>query len=151
MGSIIKPLTVAAALDSGLVNEYTTYNDTGSITINGYKVSNYDKRARGPNTQLQEILSQSLNVGIAFLVEKMGGNLFSEYFHNFGIGEYTGIDLPNEASGLVANLDTKVDVDSVTAGFGQGIAITPIQTIRALATLGNGGKLITPILSKDSI
>lgn len=151
MGSIIKPLTVAAALDSGLVNEYTTYNDTGSITINGYKVSNYDKRARGPNTQLQEILSQSLNVGIAFLVEKMGGNLFSEYFHNFGIGEYTGIDLPNEASGLVANLDTKVDVDSVTAGFGQGIAITPIQTIRALATLGNGGKLITPHIVKKIV
>ncbi len=151
MGSIIKPLTVAAALDAGVVNEYTTYNDTGSILINGYKVSNYDKRARGPNTPLQEILSQSLNIGIAFLVQKMGGGLFSEYFHNFGIGEYTGIDLPNEASGLVANLNTHVDVDSVTAGFGQGIAITPIQTIRALSILGNGGKLITPHIVKKII
>lgn len=149
MGSIIKPLTVAAALDSGLVNENTTYNDTGTIMLSGYRVSNYDKRARGPNTPLQEILSQSLNVGIAFLVQKMGGEKFSEYFHRFGIGEYTGIDLPNESSGLISNLDSHVIVDSVTAGFGQGIAITPVQTIRALASLGNGGKLVTPHIVKS--
>ncbi|MEA4910738.1 MAG: penicillin-binding protein 2 [Candidatus Elulimicrobiales bacterium] len=144
MGSIIKPLTVAVALDMGLVNESTTYNDTGSIVLNGYRVSNYDKVARGPNTPLQKILSDSLNVGIAFLVEKIGGSNLSEYFHKFGFGEYTGIDLPSEASGLVSNLDSKVAVDLVTAGFGQGIATTPIQTIRALAVLGNGGKLVTP-------
>lgn len=149
MGSIIKPLTVAAALDSGIVNENTTYNDTGTVMLSGYRVSNFDKRARGPNTPLQEILSQSLNVGIAFLVQKMGGEKFSEYFHRFGIGEYTGIDLPNESSGLVANLDSNVIVDSVTAGFGQGIAITPIQTVRALAALGNGGKLVTPHVVKS--
>lgn len=146
MGSIIKPLTVAASLDAGLVNENTTYNDTGSIILNGYRVSNYDKKARGPNTPLQQILSQSLNVGIAFLVEKMGTETLSQYFHKFGLGDYTGIDLPNEAHGLVSNLDSHILVDSVTAGFGQGIAITPIQTVRALAVLGNGGKLVTPHL-----
>ena len=149
MGSIIKPLTVAAALDAGIVDESTTYNDTGTVVLSGYKVSNFDKAARGPNTPIQEILSQSLNVGIAFLVQKMGGDKFSEYFHRFGLGEYTGIDLPNETSGLVANLDSNIVVDSVTAGFGQGIAITPIQTIRALATLGNGGKLVTPHVVKS--
>ncbi len=149
MGSIIKPLTVAAALDSGLVNENTTYNDTGTVVLNGYKVSNFDKMARGSSTPLQEILSQSLNVGIAFLVQKMGGDLFSQYFHQFGIGEYTGVDLPNESAGLVSNLDSHVIVDSVTAGFGQGIALTPIQTIRALAILGNGGKLVTPHVVKS--
>jgi cell division protein FtsI (penicillin-binding protein 3)/stage V sporulation protein D (sporulation-specific penicillin-binding protein) len=149
MGSIIKPLTVAAALDSDTVTESTTYNDTGSITLNGYTIYNFDKKARGPNTPLQQILSQSLNVGIAFLVQKMGNDKLSDYFHKFGIGDYTGIDLPNESSGLVANLDSDVVVDSVTAGFGQGIAITPIQTIRALATLGNGGILVTPHIVKS--
>ncbi len=144
MGSIIKPLTVAIALDMDLVNEGTTYNDTGTITLSGYKISNYDKRARGPNTPLQKILSESLNVGIAFLVQKMGGENLAEYFHKFGFGEYTGIDLPAEASGLVDNLDSRVAIDLVTAGYGQGIATTPIQTIRALAVLGNGGKLVTP-------
>ena len=149
MGSIIKPLTVAAALDSNTVSENTTYYDAGSVMLNGYKVSNYDGKARGPNTPLQQILSQSLNVGIAFLVEKMGNANLSNYFHNYGLGDYTGIDLPNEAHGLVANLDSNVLVDSVTAGFGQGIALTPIQTIRALATLGNGGKLVNPHVVKS--
>ena len=149
MGSIIKPLTVAAALDSNVANEKTTYYDAGTLILNGLKVSNFDKRARGANTPIQQILSQSLNVGTAYLVQKMGGETLSQYFRKFGLGEYTGIDLPNEASGLTGNLDTHILVDSVTAGFGQGIAITPIQTIRALAALGNGGELVTPHVVKS--
>lgn len=145
MGSIIKPLTMAAAIDSGAVNEATTtYNDTGFRDLNGYKVKNFDGKPRGPGTTMQAILDQSLNVGIVFLVEQLGAKRFQEYFKQYGLGEETGIDLPGEASGLTKNLDSKVFVDSATAGFGQGIAITPIQTIRALATLGNGGKLVDP-------
>lgn len=144
MGSIIKPLTVATALDLNLIDENSTYNDTGSVVFNGYRIYNYDKRARGTNTSIQKILSESLNVGIAYLVEKMGQDNFREYFYRFGFGEYTGIDLPSETDGLVDNLDSKIMIDTVTAGYGQGIATTPIQTIRALATLGNGGRLVTP-------
>ncbi|HCC05821.1 TPA: hypothetical protein DEP94_00430 [Candidatus Nomurabacteria bacterium] len=144
MGSIIKPITMASALDAGAVNEQTTYNDTGFRDLNGYKVKNFDGKARGPNTPIQTILDKSLNVGTVFLVEQLGAKKFAEYFKEFGIGEDTGIDLPSEASGLTKNLDSKVFVDSATAGFGQGIAITPIQTIRALAVLGNGGVLVNP-------
>lgn len=144
MGSIIKPLTMAAALDSGAVTEDTTYNDTGFRELNGYKVRNFDSQARGPGTSMQLILDKSLNIGIAFLVEQLGTSRFHQYFKSYGLGEETGIDLPGEASGLTKNLDSNVLVDNVTAGFGQGIAITPIQTIRALAVLGNGGKLVNP-------
>lgn len=144
MGSIIKPITVASALDAGVVNESTTYNDTGSRKLDGYTVRNYDGGARGPNTAIQTILDKSLNIGIVFLVEQLGIQNFQDYFKKFGFGTETGIDLPSESSGLTKNLDSKVFVDSATAGFGQGIAITPIQTIRALAVLGNGGKLINP-------
>jgi stage V sporulation protein D (sporulation-specific penicillin-binding protein) len=145
MGSIIKPLTMAAAIDSGAVDEATTtYNDTGFRDLNGYKVRNFDSKPRGPGTTMQAILSQSLNVGIVFLVEQLGTKRFQQYFKQYGLGDETGIDLPGEASGLTKNLDSNVFVDSATAGFGQGIAITPIQTIRALATLGNGGKLVNP-------
>jgi cell division protein FtsI (penicillin-binding protein 3)/stage V sporulation protein D (sporulation-specific penicillin-binding protein) len=145
MGSIIKPITMAAALDAGVVDEDTTYNDLGVRNLDGYKVRNYDGKARGV-VGIQKILDQSLNVGIVFLVEKLGGERLADYFKKFGIGEESGIDLPNEASGLTRNLDSKVFVDSATAGFGQGIAITPIQTIRALAMLGNGGKLVNPYI-----
>lgn len=145
MGSIIKPITMASAIDSHAIDEQkTTYNDTGFRDLNGYKVRNYDGKPRGKNTSMQMILDKSLNVGIVFLVEQLGRERFQDYFKKFGIGSETGIDLPGEASGLTKNLDSKVFVDSATAGFGQGIAITPIQTIRALAVLGNGGKLVSP-------
>jgi cell division protein FtsI/penicillin-binding protein 2 len=143
MGSIIKPLTMASALDSGVVSEETTYYDTGFRDLNNYKVRNYDEKARG-TTKMQTILDKSLNVGIVFLVEQLGIKRFQDYFNKFGIGEETGIDLPNEAGGLTKNLKSNVLVDSATAGFGQGIAITPIQTIRALSALGNGGYLPAP-------
>lgn len=144
MGSIIKPLTMASAIDSGVISETTTYNDTGFRDLNGYKVRNFDGKPRGKNTSMQLILDKSLNVGIVFLVEQLGIKRLQEYFKKFGLGQETGIDLPSEASGLTKNLDSNVFVDNATAGFGQGIAVTPIQTIRALATLGNGGKLVTP-------
>jgi len=145
MGSIIKPITMASAIDSGVVNENaTTYDDKGFRDLNGYKVRNFDGKARGKNTSMQAILDQSLNVGTVFLVEQLGAKRFQSYFKKFGIGSETGIDLPTESSGLTKNLDSNVLVDSATAGFGQGIAISPIQTIRALAVLGNGGKLVSP-------
>ena len=144
MGSILKPLTIAAALDSGVIDENTTYHDNGIVEINGFKISNYDKKARGINTSIQTILDKSLNVGIAFVVQRMGKQTLSKYFHKYGFGRETGVDLPGEVPGLVNNLDSNVTVDSVTAGFGQGIAVTPIGTIRALAALGNGGKLVNP-------
>ncbi|MBP6888315.1 MAG: penicillin-binding protein 2 [Candidatus Pacebacteria bacterium] len=150
MGSIIKPITMAAALDAGAVTLTTTYTDTGFRDLNGYKVRNFDGKARGPGTGMQTILDKSLNVGIVFLVEQLGIDRFQSYFKKFGIGEETGIDLPGEASGLIKNIESKVFVDNATAGFGQGIAITPIQTVRALAALGNGGKLVTPHVT-DSI
>jgi stage V sporulation protein D (sporulation-specific penicillin-binding protein) len=143
MGSIIKPLTMASALDAGAVNEDTTYIDTGFRDLNGYKVRNFDGKARG-KTDMQTILGKSLNVGTVFLVEQLGQEKFQGYFKKLGFGQETGIDLPNESKGLTRNLDSNVFVDSATSGFGQGIAITPIQTIKALAALGNGGVMVDP-------
>ena len=150
MGSIIKPLTVAAALDSGVVNEFSLYYDTGCQTLNNKTFCNYDGRARG-TVQIQEILSQSLNTGVSWLVSQLGRDRFRQYFYDFGINSETGIDLPNEATPLVSNLQVKRDLEYAQASFGQGIAISPIQTIRALAALGNGGKLVQPHLLKEII
>ncbi len=147
MGSIIKPLTMAAGLDSGAITADTSYYDSGFVTSDGATISNYDGRGRG-KVKMQEILSQSLNTGAAFIVEEMGTDVFREYFLNYGIGEETGIDLPNEGVGLVSNLESPRTLEYLTASFGQGIAMTPIATVRALSTLANGGKLVTPHLGK---
>jgi cell division protein FtsI/penicillin-binding protein 2 len=146
-GSTIKALTMAAGLDSQAVTAETTYYDGGSIDLDTFTIRNFDGRGRG-TVPMQEVLNQSLNTGVAWIVDQMGKEDFREYFLNFKIGSETGIDLPNEAFGLIENLNSPRDVEYATASFGQGIAMTPIAATRALATLGNGGKLVTPHLVK---
>jgi len=146
-GSTIKALTMAAGLDSGVIVPSTTYYDAGFLTLDKYTIRNYDGRGRG-TVPMQEILNQSLNTGVSWVVTQMGKDSFREYFKSLKLGSETGVDLPNEAYGLVANLDSPRDVEYATASFGQGIALTPIAVTRALAALGNGGNLVTPHLVK---
>lgn len=146
MGSIVKALTMAAGIDAGAVTRDTTYYDAGHIERDGFTISNYDGKGRG-TVDMEEVLKQSLNTGAAFVESKMGNDVFAQYMRNYGIGEETGIDLPNESAGLTDNLNSPRDVEYATASFGQGIAITPIATVRALATLANGGVLVTPHLA----
>lgn len=137
-GSTMKPLTVAAALDAKVIQPTDTYTDTGTIVIDTKRISNFDGKARGV-VSMQEVLSQSLNVGIAHIVQKMGADTLRSYFTKFGLLEETGIDLPSEASPLIKNLESPRTVEYVTAGFGQGIAVTPIAMARALSALANHG------------
>lgn len=143
LGSIIKALTMAAGLDSGAVSPGTTYYDSGELELDTFTIRNYDGRGRG-TVDMQEVLNQSLNTGVSFIVRTMGKQRFREYFKSLKLGSETGIDLPNETYGLIANLDSPRDVEYATASFGQGIALTPIAAVRALSTLGNGGTLVTP-------
>ncbi len=145
MGSIIKPIGMAIGLDTGAIAPSTTYYDAGSVEVDGYTIRNYDGAGRGTVT-MQEVLGQSLNTGMAFVVRAVGAKKFGERLKQFNLGEETGIDLPNEAHGLVDNLESPRVVEYITASFGQGIALTPIETVRALAALGNGGRLVTPHL-----
>ncbi len=148
MGSIIKPLTMSAGIDTGAVTPKTTYFDTGSVTLNGKTISNYDGKGRGL-IPMQEVLNQSLNTGAAFVVKTMGKEKFLKYMFDFGLGEKSGIDLPNEAAGLVDNLNSPREIEPTTASFGQGIAISPVVTVRALSVLANGGTLIYPHIVKE--
>ncbi len=148
MGSIVKALTVAAGLDSGAITAKTTYYDGGSIDLNTFTIRNFDGRGRG-TVDMQEVLNQSLNTGVAYIVDAMGKDAFRDYFNKLKIGSETGIDLPGEAHGLVRNLESPRDVEYATASFGQGIALTPIAMTRALSTLGNGGVMITPHIAKE--
>jgi cell division protein FtsI/penicillin-binding protein 2 len=147
MGSIVKPLVMAAAIDIGAVTPQTTYFDAGSVQIQDKLINNFDKRGRG-TASMQDVLNQSLNTGMVFVQQKMGKTAFKEYMlDRYKIGEKTGIDLPGEVKGLVSNLNTPYDVNYATAAFGQGIATTPINIVRGFATIANGGTLITPHLA----
>ncbi len=149
MGSIIKPLTLAAGIDAGVITADTTYDDKGFRIFNTKRISNFDGKARGV-VKMQEVLSQSLNTGTVFTMERLGKERFRSYFKSYGFDTETGIDLPNEGVGRLDNLETSRDIEYATASFGQGISMTPIATVRALATLANGGLLVTPHIIKQT-
>ncbi len=150
MGSIIKPLSIAAGLDTGAIDRNTTYYDAGFLDMSGYTIKNFDGKGRG-TVPIQEVLNQSLNTGVAFAVKKMGRENFRKYFKSLEFDKETGIDLPSETHGLTSNLDSPRDLEYATASFGQGIAMTPIEVTRALASLGNGGMLVTPHLAETIV
>lgn len=149
MGSIMKPLTMAAAIDVNAVSPRTTYNDRGCVSKSGAKFCNFDLKGRGV-VDMQEVLSQSLNTGVSFVVDRMGNETFAQYVQKFQLGEETGIDLPNEAAGNIRALfvEGAADIDFASASFGQSIAVTPIAMIRALSALANDGKLPEPHIVK---
>ncbi len=148
-GSVVKPLVMAGALDAGVVTAKTTYNDTGSVIVEKKEIFNFDKKGRGPNTTMQEVLNQSLNTGMVYVEQKLGKERLRDYLLSYGIKEKTGIDLPNETSGLVNNLNSPREIEYANAAFGQGIALTPVELIRALASLSNGGNLVVPHIVKE--
>ncbi len=143
-GSIMKPITMAAALDAGVVTPETTYNDTGCISVSGANICNWDLKARGV-VSVNQIIMQSLNVGAAWLATRLGQDDFRSYFTTL-FGQKTGIDLPNESGALIGNLAKSQQVGYATAAFGQGIAVTPMQMVRALGALANGGAMVKPHL-----
>lgn len=148
LGSVFKPLTIAAALDAGVITPETDYIDEGFVQIADVRISNYDRKARGKTT-IQGILNESLNTGAVFVQKKLGKEKFLDYFERYGLDTKTDIDLPFEAVGDMSNLNTNRDVEFASASFGQGLAVTPIEFVRAVSALANGGFLITPYIVEN--
>ncbi len=143
-GSIMKPLTMTSALDAGAITSQTTYNDTGCITVSTARICNWDLRPRGI-IPMEQIILQSLNVGASWVATQLGQDKFRDYFTKL-FGTKTNIDLPNEGRALLSNLSTTQQVNFDNMSFGQGIAVTPVQMIRALGAIANDGVMVQPHL-----
>ena len=144
MGSIMKPIIMGIALDQGAITANTKYNDAGFIKVGDRTIRNFDHKGRGNGVTMQTVLNQSLNTGMVFTMSRMDRGAFRDQFTKFGFGEKTGIDLPAEIGGITGNLKSNREVEYANISFGQGIAVTPIGMVRAMAALANGGKLIEP-------
>lgn len=142
-GSTLKAVTVAAALERGLVTPTTTYNDVGFAVIGGRRLNNALGRAWGPTTVTQ-VLERSANAGAVFVGSKLGAERLHDALSAFGFGRATGVDLAGEQSGALRPLAEWYPVDVGTAAFGQGLAVTPLQLAAAYAAFANGGILYRP-------
>lgn len=149
MGSVFKALTVAIGIDSRSIHKNDTYNDLGKLEIDKRIISNYDGKARGPNTTIQEILAKSLNIGAVYVLLETGLGTYKDYIDSLNLRGITRIDLPKEVPGLLDNLETNRTIEYATASYGHGIAVTPISAIRSFATLANGGFLVQPYVTKE--
>ena len=144
-GSVLKVLTMAAALDSGTVRPDTPFLDTGSIQVGGITIQNWNRDAWGQQNMLG-CLQHSLNVCLAWVSTQMGSQSFYGYMERFGLGHQTGIDLAGEAVGrLKVPGDTDwYPVDLGTNAFGQGVSVTPLQMLMAVSAIANEGRMVTP-------
>lgn len=149
-GSVMKLITMAAALDSGIVTPQSTYYDAGILEVGGHKTYNWDRSAPG-QTDMTTLLSRSLNVGAATLALQMGAEQFYDYIQAFGFGRPLGIDLMSEANGQLPLPGDAYWTEAflATTAYGQGIAVTPLQMISAVAALANDGYLMQPYLVQE--
>ncbi|OGF35165.1 hypothetical protein A2482_00540 [Candidatus Falkowbacteria bacterium RIFOXYC2_FULL_48_21] len=142
-GSVYKPITMAMALNAGVVDPFSGYNDTGQVVFGKHTIRNSDLKAHGWQT-MTNVLEFSLNTGAVYVARKVGIDDFKRYSQEFGFGKQTGIDLCSESEGSLKSLDEKGEIYLATASFGQGITTTPIQLLRAYGAIVNDGKLMQP-------
>ncbi len=154
-GSVFKVITMAAALDSGVAEPSTTYNDATGVywVANSWPIYNWDSGAWGVQ-DMTGCMKYSLNVCLAHVaVDLLEEDRFYEYLQSFGFGRSTGIDLASEANYplRLPNNNQWVEIDLATNSFGQGIAVTPIQMVTALSAVANDGMMMTPHVVRSVI
>lgn len=147
-GSTFKIITLTASIEEKTVDLLSdTFYDGGSVNVEGARIKCWRHGGHGAQTYLQ-VVQNSCNPGFVSLGQKLGKERLFKYINNFGFGKKTGIDLNGEASGILFNLDKVGPVELATSSFGQGISVTAIQQITAVAAAINGGRLYKPYIVK---
>ena len=148
-GSVMKLVTMSAGIEEKVITPDTAFIDHGTVMIDGVMIHNWNFQGPGRETMTQ-VLINSANVGAAYVSGLLGPDRFYKYVEAFGFGKPTGIDLPGEASGYFRTPKDPAwtRIDLATNAFGQGIAVTAIQMITAVAAIANGGVLMKPMVVK---
>ena len=154
-GSTFKILTMAATLEESTANENSRFYCGGSCTVDGERIKCWKSIGHGSQT-LAEGLANSCNCVFVDLALRLGVDTFYNYFSDFGLGQKTGVEISGESAGIIMNKSTAKRVDLARMGFGQAIAVTPLQLITAVCSAVNGGTLYKPymiekIVSPDGI
>lgn len=147
-GSVFKIVVMAAALDAGVIQPDTKCEAcSGALRVDKYLIETWDKKYY-PDSTMTDIIVHSDNVGMVFVGQKLGADTLYDYLDKFGLGRLTGVDLQGEVTPKLRDKGTWNIVDLATASFGQGVALTPIQLIKAVSIIANGGYVVTPQVVK---
>lgn len=145
-GSILKVVVMAAGLDAGVVRPETTCDIcSAALKVDKYFIKTWNDKYH-PDISMTDVIVDSDNVGMSFVGQKLGADALYDYLSKFGIGKKTGIDLQGEIAPKLREKGTWNVVDLATASFGQGVAVTGIEMVRAVSVVANGGYLVTPKL-----
>jgi cell division protein FtsI/penicillin-binding protein 2 len=144
-GSVYKVLTMAAALDAGVIKPDTMFLDTGTFEIGGATIHNWNGGAWGYQDMIG-CMKYSLNVCLAWVASELGAGKFYSYMKSFGIGSLTGIELAGEVTGRLKQPGDNdwYEAELGTNAFGQGVSVTPVQMLMAVSSFANEGKMMTP-------
>jgi stage V sporulation protein D (sporulation-specific penicillin-binding protein) len=143
-GSIFKPIVMSAGLDAGVITPDTVCDICqGPVKVDKYSIETWNNHYF-PNSTMTDVIVHSDNVGMTFVGGKLGMDKLYDYITKFGFGKLTNIDLQGEASPKLREKGNWNIVDQATATFGQGIAVTPIQMLKAIGIIANHGKNVQP-------
>ena len=148
-GSTFKILTAAAALDSGVTTPEDGFYCSGKIKVDGDTIKCWGSPHKAET--MAQALQNSCNPVFVELALRMGAQRFYQYLHAFGLGSKTNIDLQGEESGILIPVNSVKNVDLARIGFGQSVAVTPIQMLTAACSVLNGGRLMRPYLLKEAV
>ena len=149
-GSVFKPIVGCMGLTEGIISPDTMFQDNGSIKVADRTIHNWDGEGMGL-VPFYQIIKFSINTGMVQLGMQLGAERMIEYSKKFGFGKPTGIDLPGEESGILYEAKNMYEPDVATMAIGQGIAVTPLQMLRAICAVANGGELIEPYIIKKVV
>lgn len=144
-GSVFKPIVGCMGLSENIITPQTVFEDKGSIKIADRIIRNWDGEGRG-QVPFEDIIKYSINTGMVQLGMQLGANQMIDYSKKFGFGQPTGIELPGEESGILYRPEDMYEPDIATMAIGQGIAVTPLQMLRAICAIANGGELLEPYI-----
>lgn len=149
-GSTWKPMMIAAAIEEKAYKPDDMFDEECTKEVSNYTIKNWDNKCEGKIT-ITRILEKSSNIGMVYTGEKLGEKKLYDYLKKYGIGEYTDIDLQGEVPGILRAEKDFYPIDYATATFGQGMAVTPIQLVRAFSSIINGGKLMRPYVVQEVV
>ncbi|MBI2617058.1 penicillin-binding protein 2 [Candidatus Gottesmanbacteria bacterium] len=147
-GSTFKTLVMATAFNERKITSTMKFQEDGPIEIGGFTIRTWNQKYHGEVTPT-EILQYSSNVGMVMVQKTLEDTVFLKYLSELGIGSLTGIDLQDESTPNLRPKGMWYEIDYATASFGQGIAVTPLQMVRAVSAIANGGKLMRPYVVKE--